>query len=175
MEAATTKHILGDFDDGLRSMRDTVLMMASLTERLLASANDCLSARSFEACERVIADDTEIDNLEKSVDEAGVAILVRFQPLANDLREVVSAMKVCANLERVGDQAVSIARRARRLNESRAVTGLEPLQNMFGLASGIMHDSIRSFADRDDALARGLKGRDRELDALHHRVIEEFT
>ena len=98
MEAATTKHILGDFDDGLRSMRDTVLMMASLTERLLASANDCLSARSFEACERVIADDAEIDTLEKSVDEAGVAILVRFQPLANDLREVVAAMKVSTNL-----------------------------------------------------------------------------
>jgi phosphate transport system protein len=175
MDLAMARHTLGDFDDALRSLRDTVLMMASLTERLLAGSGDALFARNFEACERVIADDSEVDTLEKTIDEAGVAILVRFQPLANDLREVVSAMKVSANLERVGDQAVSIARRARRLNESRALTGLEPLQNMFGLASGILHDSIRSFADRDDALARGLKGRDRELDALHHRIIEDYT
>ena len=175
MDLAMARHTLGDFDDALRSLRDTVLMMASLTERLLAGSGDALFARNFEACERVIADDSEVDTLEKTTDEAGVAILVRFQPLANDLREVVSAMKVSANLERVGDQAVSIARRARRLNESRALTGLEPLQSMFGLASGILHDSIRSFADRDDALARGLKGRDRELDALHHRIIEDYT
>ena len=70
MDLITAKHILGDFDDALRTMRDTVLMMASLTERLLASASESLSARSFEACERVIADDAEIDVLEKSVDEA---------------------------------------------------------------------------------------------------------
>lgn len=175
MDLATARHTLGDFDDAMRTLRDTVLMMASLTERLVAAAGRGLFDRDFEACERAIADDTEIDTLEKSVDEAGVAILVRFQPLANDLREVVSAMKVSGNLERIGDQAVSIARRARRLNESRALSGLEPLQDMFRRAEGILRDGIRSFADRNDVLARGLKARDRELDALHHRVIEDFT
>lgn len=175
MDLATARHTLGDFDDALRSLRDAVLMMASLTERLLAAAGEGLFARNFEACERAIADDSEIDTLEKSVDEAGVAILVRFQPLANDLREVVSAMKVSGNLERIADQAVSIARRARRLNESHSLPGLEPLQEMFRRAEGILRDAVRSFADRDDVLARALKGRDRELDALHNRVIEDFT
>jgi len=175
MDLATAKHILGDFDDALRSMRDTVLMMASLTERLLASASESLSARSFEACERVIADDAEIDTLEKTVDEAGVAILVRFQPLANDLREVVAAMKVSTNLERVGDQAVGIARRARRLNEARALPETDGLVKMCRVAAGIFRDSIRSYADRDEVLARGLKGRDRELDAMHHAFIDQLT
>ena len=159
MDLTTAKHILGDFDDALRTMRDTVLMMASLTERLLASASESLSARSFEACERVIADDAEIDVLEKSVDEAGVAILVRFQPLANDLREVVAAMKVSTNLERVGDQAVGIARRARRLNESLALPETDRLVKMCRVAADIFRDSIRSYADRDEGLARGLKER----------------
>ena len=175
MDLATAKHILGDFDDALRSMRDTVLMMASLTERLLASASESLSARSFEACERVIADDAEIDTLEKTVDEAGVAILVRFQPLANDLREVVAAMKVSTNLERVGDQAVGIARRARRLNEARALPEADGLVKMCRVAAGIFRDSIRSYADRDEVLARGLKERDRELDAMHHAFIDQLT
>jgi phosphate transport system protein len=175
MDLATAKHILGDFDDALRSMRDTVLMMASLTERLLASASESLSARSFEACERVIAADAEIDSLEKTVDEAGVAILVRFQPLANDLREVVAAMKVSTNLERVGDQAVGIARRARRLNEARALPETDGLVKMCRVAAGIFRDSIRSYADRDEVLARGLKERDRELDAMHHAFIDQLT
>ena len=175
MDLTTAKHILGDFDDALRTMRDTVLMMASLTERLLASASESLSARSFEACERVIADDAEIDMLEKSVDEAGVAILVRFQPLANDLREVVAAMKVSTNLERVGDQAVGIARRARRLNESLALPETDRLVKMCRVAADIFRDSIRSYADRDEGLARGLKERDRELDAMHHAYIDQLT
>jgi len=175
MEEPAARHTLGEFEGALLSLRDSVLMMAALTERLLAAAGEALFARSFEACDRVIADDSEIDSLEKSVDEAGVAILVRFQPLANDLREVVAAMKVSNNLERVADQAVSIARRARRLNESGTLEETAGLRRIFDLAAGIFHDSVRSFADRDEELARGLKERDRALDTLQHREIESLT
>ncbi len=175
MDLATARHTLGDFDDALRSLRDNVLMMASLTDRIILAAAEGLFSRNFEACERVIADDSEIDALEKSVDEAGVAILVRFQPLANDLREVVAAMKVSGNLERVADQAVSIARRARRLNESSALPESSGLREMFDRCTGIFRDGIRSFADRDEVLARSLKERDRQLDALHHRFIDGLT
>ena len=175
MDLATARHTLGDFDDALSSLRDSVLMMASLTERIISEAAEGLFSRNFEACERVIADDSEIDSLEKYVDEAGVTILVRFQPLASDLREVVAAIKVSSNLERVADQAVSIARRARRLNESSALPETASLHEMFDQCTGILRDGIRSFADRDDMLARSLKERDRQLDALHHRVIDGLT
>ena len=175
MDVPNPRHTLGQFDDALRSLRDSVLMMASLTERIVAASGEGLFGRNFEACEQVVADDSEIDTLEKTVDEEGVAILVRFQPLANDLREVVAAMKVSANLERVGDRAVSIARRARRLNEARALPETDGLEKMFHIAAGIFRDSIRSYAGRDEALARGLKERDRELDALHHAVIDQLT
>lgn len=175
MQEPAARHTLGEFEGALLSLRDSVLMMASLTERLLASAGEALFDRNMEACERVIADDSEIDALEKSVDEESVAILVRYQPLANDLREVVSAMKVSNNLERVADQAVSIARRARRLNETGTLAETAGLRRIFGLAVGIFRDSVRSFADRDEELARGLKERDRELDALQNREIEHLT
>jgi len=175
MDNQPAKHTLESFEDALRSLRDNVLMMASLTERILTAAAEGLFARDFEICARVIADDDEIDALEKSVDEDGVSVLVRFQPLANDLREVVAAMKVGNNLERVADQAVSIARRAQRINESSLLPETAELQPMFQLAAGIFRDSVRSFADRDEALARGLKARDRELDAQHHTVIDRLT
>ncbi len=150
-------------------------MMASLTERLVLRSGEGLFSRDLDACNGVIADDAEIDTLEKKIDEDGVEIMVRFQPMAKDLREVVAAMKVSNNLERVADQAVSIARRARRLNQSPLLPETAGLEAMFRMSVEMFQASARSFADRDEALARGLKARDRELDAMHHRTINDLT
>ena len=169
------RHILGKFDADLESLRDHVLMMASLTERVLTRAADGLFHRDLDACNSVIADDADLDALEKTIDGDGVEIMVRFQPMAKDLREVISAMKVCANLERVADQAVNISRRARRLNQKPSLPETAALEPMFRAAIDLFRASIRSFADRDEELARELKPRDREIDATHHRVINDLT
>lgn len=169
------KHILGRFDEALEALRGNVLMMSSLTDRVLVRAGEGLFGRNLDACNSVIADDAEIDELEKAVDEDGVDIMVRFQPMARDLREVVSAMKVSGNLERVADQAVSIARRARRLNQSPQLPETAALEPMFRTSLEMFRASVRSFADHDAELARGLKPRDRELDAAHHRMISDLT
>ena len=100
------KHILGTFDEALASLRNNVLMMAALTERSLERAMKGLFERNDNLCLSAIADDEEIDQLEKQMDKDGVDILLRFQPLASDLRRVVSAMKLSSNLERMADQAI---------------------------------------------------------------------
>src|SRR6266536_2307144 len=104
------RHILGTFDEALASLRNNVLMMSSLTERSLDRAMKGLFDRNDDLCANAIADDVQIDR-------DGVAILLRFQPVASDLRRVVSAMKLSSNLERMADQATTIARRARKLNQ----------------------------------------------------------
>jgi phosphate transport system protein len=71
--------------------------------------------RDSELCDHVVAEDEEIDILEKQVDQGGISLLIRFQPVASDMRKVLSAMKISANLERIADQSVSIARRAKHL------------------------------------------------------------
>src|SRR5919108_142896 len=110
------KHILGTFDEALASLRNNVLMMAGLSERTLDRAVKGLLRRDDNLCATAIADDEEIDQLEKQIDKDGIDILLRFQPVASDLRRVVSAMKLSSNLERMADQATTIARRARKLN-----------------------------------------------------------
>jgi phosphate transport system protein len=92
------KHILGTFDEALASLRNNVLMMAALTERSLDHAMKGLFDRDDDLCANAIADDEEIDQLEKQIDKDGVDVLMRFQPLASDLRRVVSAMKLSSNL-----------------------------------------------------------------------------
>src|ERR1051325_4787201 len=107
------KHILGTFDEALGGLRNNVLMMAGLTERSLERAMKGLFNRDDNLCANAIADDEEIDQLEKQIDKDGVDILLRFQPVASDLRRVITAMKLSPNIERVADQATNIARRAR--------------------------------------------------------------
>src|SRR5205823_8777961 len=121
----TPKHILGTFDEALSALRNNVLMMAGLTERSLERAMKGLFNRDDNLCVTAIADDEEIDQLEKQIDKDGVDILLRYQPVASDLRRVVSAMKLSPNIERVADQATNIARRARKLNRHPALPEVE--------------------------------------------------
>ena len=79
-------------------------------------AFEALLKRDTELCDHVVAEDEEIDILEKQVDQDGVSLLLRFHPVASDMRQVVSAMKISTNLERIADLSVAIARRAKHLN-----------------------------------------------------------
>lgn len=169
------KHISSSYDAALYGLRNDVLMMSSLTDRILQTAFEAFLARNGELCDQVVAEDEEIDTLEKQVDQDGVGLLIRFHPVASDMREVVSAMKVSTNLERVGDQSVTIARRAKRLNGRSLVSEVALLEPAYRLALAIFRDSIRAFAERDCALARTLKSRDRELDAVTTDIGERLV
>src|SRR5262252_1444548 len=158
------KHILGTFDESLSALRNNVLMMAGLTERSLERAMKGLFDRNDELCATTIADDEEIDQLEKQIDKDGVDILLRFQPVASDLRRVVSAMKLSSNLERMGDQAVSIARKARKLNQHPPLPEVRLIEPMRELSMKMFQDSVDAYVRDDVELGRGLKARDKALD-----------
>src|SRR5216117_3040799 len=139
------RHILGTFDEALASLRNNVLMMSSLTERSLDRAMKGLFNRDDDLCAHAIADDEEIDQLEKQIDKDGVDILLRFQPVASDLRRVVSAMKLSPNIERVADQATNIARRARKLNKHPALPEVQIIVPLQTHAMSMFKDSVDAF------------------------------
>ena len=113
--AMSSTHILIPFEEALRSLHHDALMMASLTERNLENARKGLFEREEEWCNTVIADDDEVDTLEIQIDHEAINVILRFHPLASDMRGVDSTMKFSANLERIADQTVGIARRSRKL------------------------------------------------------------
>ena len=164
------KHILGTFDEALASLRNNLLMMSGLTERSLQQATKGLFERDDTLCIRAIADDEEIDQLEKQIDKDGVDILLRFQPLASDLRRVVSAMKLSTNLERMADQATSIARRARKLNQHPPLPEIELIKPMYEKAMAMFKDSIDAFVREDVDLGCAVVNRDESLDELNGAV-----
>src|SRR5436853_861874 len=162
-----TKHILGTFDEALASLRNNVLMMAGLTERSLDRAMKGLFERDDDLCAHTIADDEEVDQLEKQIDKDGVDVLLRFQPVASDLRRVVSAMKLSPNIERVADQATNIARRARKLNQHPPLSETELIEPMYAHAMSMFKDSIDAYIREDVPLARAIIPRDEELDEMN--------
>src|SRR6266404_9371232 len=173
------RHILGTFDEALASLRDNVLMMASLTERSLDRAYKGLMERDDDLCANAIADDEEIDQLEKQIDKDGVDILLRFQPVASDLRRVVAAMKLSTNLERMADMATTIARRARKLNQHPPLAEVELIRPMYDHAMSMFKDSVDAFAREDVDLARGVVPRDQKLDDLNrvasHKLVDRMA
>ena len=163
----SSRHILGSFDEALASLRNNVLMMASLTERTFDRAIRGLIDRDDDLAVHAIADDEEIDQLEKQIDKDGVDVLLRFQPVASDLRRVVAAMKLSPNIERVADQATNIARRARKLNQHPPLPETELIEPMYAHAMSMFKDSIDAYIREDVPLAHSVIPRDEELDEMN--------
>jgi len=175
MNEALGKHILGSFQEAMESLKNSVLMMASLTERDLENATRGLFERDEDYCNIAIADDEEIDLLEMDVDRDGIAVIMRFQPVASDLRTVITSMKLSVNLERIADQCVSIARRGKKLSTLDPLEELTLLRPMFDHTTAMFRDAIRTYADGNLELARNLKPRDRELDQMNRDLAERLT
>lgn len=175
MAVQNGRHILATFDQALGSLRSNVFMMASLTERNLNNAMEGLLNREDDRCVLAIVDDAEIDELEKQVDKEGVDVLLRFQPVASDLRRVVSAIKLNSNLERVADQAVSIGRRGRKLNQHPPLPELELIEPMHLHAVDMLRDSVEAYMREDADLAREIKPRDRILDEMNATAGRTLT
>jgi phosphate transport system protein len=169
-----SKHILGTFDEALTSLRSNVLTMSSLTERSLDRAMRGLFERDDDLCANAIADDEEIDQLEKQIDKDGVEILMRFQPVASDLRQVVSTMKLSPNLERMADQATTIARRARKLNQHPRLAEVDLIKPMYAHAMSMFKDSVDAYVREDVDLGRAIVSRDDALDDLNRTVSRKL-
>ena len=169
------KHILGTFDEALSSLRNNLLMMAGLAERTLDRAVKGLLQRDDSLCTTAIADDEEIDQLEKQIDKDGVDVLLRFQPVASDLRRVVAAMKLSPNIERIADQATNIARRARKLNRHPPLPEVEIIVPIQAHAMAMFKDSIDAFAREDVDLGRAVVARDKDLDYMNKMANRKLT
>ena len=168
-------HILIPFEEALCSLRDDALLMAKLTERNLENARKGLFERDEQWCNTVIADDDQVDALQIQIDHECIDIIVRFHPLASDMRGVVSTMRFSGSLERIADRAVSIARRSRRLIARPTVDEILDLEPIFAHAEEMVIDAVRSFAERDLQLARGLNERDYKLDQMSDDFAEKLT
>jgi len=163
-------HILKDFDQAISVLRGEVLAMAACARHNLERAIQALLSRNVELANAVIADDDEVDELERRIDKLGMDILVRFHPMATDLRTVISSMKISMNLERISDHATGIAKRAKKISNSAELQDTTLIEPLYTLADNLLRDSISAYSDHNSELGASLHRRDKELDKLHREV-----
>ncbi|MBX9741979.1 MAG: phosphate signaling complex protein PhoU [Chthoniobacterales bacterium] len=167
-------HILTPFTEKLDELDQSLLKIGELARRNLKNAITGLFERDDDYCNNAIADDEEIDLLEMQIDREGLYIMSRFHPVASDLRSVIAAMKIGANIERVGDQTVNIARRARKINEHPAVEELHELDQVIELSSKMLEEALRACVEGNESLALEVKNMDKELDQLNKELNERL-
>ncbi|MGD9418211.1 MAG: phosphate signaling complex protein PhoU [Verrucomicrobiota bacterium JB025] len=167
-------HILQDFDAAITALRGEVLSMAGIVRHNLQRAVQALLERNLDLANSVIADDDEVDNYERSIDQLGMDVLVRFHPVASDLRLVVASMKISMNLERIADHATTIAKRARKISSSAELQDTNLIEPIYTLADGLLRDAISSFNDHDCELGASLHARDKELDRVYKSAAGTF-
>jgi phosphate transport system protein len=167
-------HILRDFDQAIATLRGEVLAMAAKARHNLERAIRALLERNPELANAVIADDDEVDEHERQIDQLGMDILVRFHPMATDLRLVVSSMKISMNLERISDHATNIAKRARKISASPQLSDANLIEPLYTLADQLFRDAVAAYSDRNAVLGASLHQRDKELDRMHKEVTATF-
>ncbi|MCX6857953.1 MAG: phosphate signaling complex protein PhoU [Verrucomicrobia bacterium] len=158
-------HILTSFNAALTTLREQVLTMASMARKNLASAMRGLVERDTDLCNAAIAADQDVNDLEKSIDRLGMQILLKFQPTAHDLRQVMGTIRVANNLERISDQASGIAKRARNINNLPEIAELNLIEPVYHLCARNLESSILAFTAADPEAATQARLLDKELDA----------
>jgi phosphate transport system protein len=162
------------FHEELDQLKQTLLAMGALVEDQIRRAMQALVDRDDELAKQVIERDRSVNAYDIEVDEKCVELLALHQPAAGDLRFITTAMKIVTDLERIGDQAVNIAQRARELNMEPQLKPYIDLPRMADAAQRMVKESLDAFVARDTALARRVCADDAPVDALNHQIFREL-
>ncbi|OHE82435.1 MAG: phosphate transport system regulatory protein PhoU [Verrucomicrobia bacterium GWF2_62_7] len=163
------------FDQELAQLKEKLLFMSSLTEQSVAQSLKAMIQRDDALAKKVDADDDVLDRLQVEVDERCIRLLALRQPLARDLRLITMAMKISTDLERIGDQAANIARRAAELNKEPELKPLVDIPRMAEICQGMIRDVLDAFVYEKPDLARQIIKRDEDVDRLNKQLQRELT
>jgi phosphate transport system protein len=175
MAYSKQRHLLPGFDAALQDLQTNILLMGTLARRNLSNAKLGFLTRDDDDCAAVIADDEEVDILEKQVDKEGTAILLKFQPMTFDLRRVLATIKLGTHLERLSNQTVVIARRIRKLNEDAAVDETKQVQTLFNALEKALVEALDAFAHFDSARSEKVRAAMEPLAERARSLDDEFT
>jgi len=168
-------HTIKAFDVDLQELTRKVAEMGGLAERQIADAVDALSRRDTELAQNVIAIDPQIDALQREIEEKSILIIARRQPMAVDLREIVGALRISNDLERIGDLAKNIGKRVVVLDgEFRLHQVIRGVEHMTDLVLGQLKQVLDAYARRDVAKAIEVWRGDEEIDAVNNSLFREL-
>jgi phosphate transport system protein len=168
------RHIVTSFEVDLKKLRDMIAGMGGLVERAVADAAVALLEHDPEVATRVVALDPKIDAEEAAIEQFAVRLLALRQPVADDLRQVVAALKVITDLERIGDYAANIAKRSLVVNKMSGNMALSGLGQMAALAQQNLKTVIDAVGEADPQKAIAVWRADQMVDDLYNTIFREL-
>ena len=168
-------HTVKSYDNELSALERRIAEMGGIAEKMVIDAMDALAGADTGLAQQVVATDPRLDALQREIEEQAILTIARRQPMAVDLREIVGAIRVAGDLERVGDLAKNIAKRSVRIGiEARVPRTIVGLKHMNELATELMKDVLDAYAQHDSERAHAVWTRDAELDALEDSVFRDL-
>jgi phosphate transport system protein len=172
---ASDTHILAAFDRDLEALQAHLTRLSGMTETALVDAALALEALDINACEKVIAGDAAIDALEDFIQTEAASLIARRAPTAGDLRLVLAVMRAAHSLERIGDYAKNVAKRARVLVQSPPVVSHSgSIRRMSVLVAKMLDDALSALVRRDAALAAAVRKRDLDIDQMYNTLFRSL-
>ena len=159
------------FQDKMDRLQDRLLEMAGIVEELVRVSVEALERRDPHPVEWADAEDDRVDQIEVEIDERAMELIALQQPMARDLRQVVTTLKAANDLERVADHAVNIAKAVRRLAAAEVLPPIPEVPEMAGIARGMLADALAAFVTRNSASARLVCVRDQKVDNLRSSLF----
>jgi phosphate transport system protein len=166
-----TSHTLKAFDEDIDQLRALISQMGGLAEHSIAEAMRCLMQRDVEGARTVVAADRKLDALETEAEGRVVRLIALRAPMADDLRDVVAALKIAGVVERIGDYAKNIARRVEALEGGGRIKPLSMLPEMARVAAEMVHNVLDAYVERDAAKAVSVCERDKTLDDFYNSIF----
>ncbi|MEY4619537.1 MAG: hypothetical protein RIS65_709 [Pseudomonadota bacterium] len=170
-----TKHTITAFDDDMDEIRGLIAEMGARAESSVAAAMKALAEHNIELAASIRADDKVIDNLETDVERLVVRTIALRAPMADDLRELIAALKMSAVIERIGDYAKNIAKRVPKMEGKIHASAKEQLDRMGEIVVEMIRTAMDAYAKRDVDLARAVTVRDDVVDQLNKDLFVDFV
>src|ERR1700746_589689 len=169
-----SEHIARGYEEELRKLNNTVAEMGGVAESQLGAAIEAVAERDSELAARVVEGDAKVDQLERDLDNLAIRLLALRQPVARDLREIFSALKIASDLERIGDYASNVAKRSIALSQIAPVQPVYALPRMAQFAQLQIKDVLDAYVQRDSNKAYAVWVRDAELDEMYSSLFREL-
>ncbi len=165
------EHTVKAFDEDITRLRGLIAEMGGLAEVALQQAMDALVKGDEDLADKVIKGDKKIDALESEVDKLAVRVIALRAPMADDLREVIAALKIAGVVERIGDYSKNIAKASRKVGKRKEFEPLTLLPAMADVAGEMVHDILTAYAARDPVMAKEVIATDNKVDAFYDSIF----
>ncbi len=169
-----SEHIVSSYEEQLKKLHSTVLKMGALCESQFASSIIALVKKDEELVDKVIGKDDRIDELEKKIDDQVVNLITLRQPMAIDLRETVSAMRISSELERIGDLAKNIAKRVRYVKIDLNNEDFSLIRSASEFVQNNLKKTLDSYSKNDEKLALAVWNSDKEVDVIINKLLQDL-